>query len=240
MHLSAALSHMSSPEHYRINTPLRTREHTLLTSPFRTHIDEAQHAEEMIQGNEEAELARQLATLDLGAQAQAATVASSYVQNVVDRARRTLHFDDVEESPKKESPMSELNRQFQKLEIQTPGDKQKKIAQKHLGDENKPTEQFIQMMDKASTARGSNDPPPRPPTTMDISKDANYWHNKSTAYIWEQIKISGFDPPYKSELLDQLFKLRRIIDDPEMERLRPKAGRPKKGTESTKRKYAKK
>ena len=108
------------------------------------------------------------------------------------------------------------------------------------------------MMEKASTARGSNDPPPRPPTTMDISKDANYWNTKSKPYIWEQIKISGFDPPYpvdinkikKSELLDQLFKLRRIIDDPEMERLRPKAGRPKKGTESIpkviKRKYAKK
>ena len=122
----------------------------------------------------------------------------------------------------------------------------KNIAQKHLGDENKPTEQFIQMMEKASTARGSNDP--HPPTTMDISKDANYWNNKSKAYIWEHIKISGFDPPHpvdlnkikKSELLDQLFKLRGIIDDPEMERLRPKAGRPKKGTESTKRKYAKK
>jgi hypothetical protein len=245
---SAALSHMSSPVRHRIDTPLQTRAHTPLTSPFRTHLDEAQHAEEMIQGNVEAELARQLASLDLGSQAQAATAASSYVQNVVDRTRRKLNFDDVKESPKKNSPMSELNRQFEKLEIQTPGDKQKKIAQKHLGDENKPTEQFIQMMDKASTARGSNDPPPRPPTTMDISKDANYWNTKSKPYIWEQIKISGFDPPYpvdinkikKSELLDQLFKLRRIIDDPEMERLRPKAGRPKKGTESTKRKYAKK
>ena len=263
---SAALSHMSSPEHYRINTPLRTREHTPLTSPFRTHIDEAQNAEEMIQGNVEAELARQLATLDLGAQAQAATAASSYVQNVVDRARRKLNFDDVKESPKEESPMSELNRQFEKLEIQTPGDqkgtKQKNIAQKHLGVENKLTEQFIQMMEKASTARGSNDPPPRPPTTMDISKDANYWRGKEKAYIWEQIQISGFDPPYpvdftkisKNKLLDQLFKLRRIIDDPEMERLKPtrgrpptkekesisKAGRPKKETESTKRKYAKK
>ena len=90
-----ALSHMSSPEHYRINTPLRTREHTPLTSPFRTHIDEAENAEEMIQGNDEAELARQLSNLDLGAQAQAATAASSYIQNVVDKARRKLNFDDV-------------------------------------------------------------------------------------------------------------------------------------------------
>ena len=78
----------------------------------------------MIQGNVEAELARQLATLDLGAQAQAATVASSYVQNVVDKVRRTLHFDDV-----KESPMNELTRQFQKLDVQTPGD-QKGTKQK--------------------------------------------------------------------------------------------------------------
>ena len=111
---------MSSPENYRIDTALRTREHSPLISPFRTHIDGAQHAEEMIQGNDEAELARQLSNLDLGAQAQAATPASSYVMNVIDRARRKLNFDDV-----KESPMSELNRQFQKLEIQTPGDKQK-------------------------------------------------------------------------------------------------------------------
>ena len=85
------------------------------------------------------------------------------------------------------------------------------------------------MMERASTARGSNDPPPRPPTTMDISKDANYWHNKSKAYIWEQIKISGFDPPHpvdfkkikQSELLDQLFKLRGIRDVKEMSHYRP-------------------
>ena len=81
---------MSSPERYRINTPLRTRENSPLVSPFRTHIDEAQHAEEMIQGNVEAELARQLATLDLGA--QAATPTSSYVMNVIDKARRKLKF----------------------------------------------------------------------------------------------------------------------------------------------------
>ena len=56
------------------------------------------------------------------------------------------------------------------------------------------------MMEKASTARGSNDPPPRPPTTIDISKDANYWNNKPKPYIWEQIKISGFDPPYPVDI----------------------------------------
>ena len=52
--------------------------------------------------------------------------------NVLDRARRKSNLDD-------ESPMSELNRQFQKLNIQTPGDKQKKISQTHLGDEHIPT-----------------------------------------------------------------------------------------------------
>ena len=31
-------------------------------------------------------------------------------------------------------------------------------------------------MEKASTARGSNDP--HPPTTMDINEDANYWYKK--------------------------------------------------------------
>ena len=49
-------------------------------------------------------------------------------------------------------------------------------------------------MEKASTARGSNDP--HPPTTMDMSKDPKYWRGKKKAYIWEQIKISGFDPPH--------------------------------------------
>ena len=49
-------------------------------------------------------------------------------------------------------------------------------------------------MEKASTARGSNDPPPQ--TTMDISKDANYWRGKKKDYIWKQIQISGFDPPH--------------------------------------------
>ena len=33
---------------------------------------------------------------------------------------------------------------------------QKKIVQKHLGHEHKPTEKFNEMMEKASTARGSN------------------------------------------------------------------------------------
>jgi len=55
---------------------------------------------------------------------------------------------------------------------------------------------------------------------------------------FSEIKIN-INKIKKSELLDQLFNLRRIINDTEMERLRPKAGRPKKGTESTKRKYAK-
>ena len=58
---SKTLSHMSPPENYRINTPLRTRENSPLITPFRTHIDEAETAEEMIQGNDEAELAGQLA-----------------------------------------------------------------------------------------------------------------------------------------------------------------------------------
>ena len=80
----------------------------------------------MIQGNDEAELAKQLANLDLGAQAQ---TAPTYVMNVLDKARRKLDFDDVKESPMKESPMSDLNRQFQKLNIQTPGD-QKGTKQK--------------------------------------------------------------------------------------------------------------
>ena len=39
---SASLSHMSSPENFRINTALRTREHSPLISPFRAHIDEAE------------------------------------------------------------------------------------------------------------------------------------------------------------------------------------------------------
>ena len=63
--------------------------------------------------------------------------ASSCVMNVIDRARRKLNFDGV-----KESPMSGLNRQFQKLNMQTPGDRQKKISQTHLGDEYIPKEHF--------------------------------------------------------------------------------------------------
>jgi hypothetical protein len=108
------------------------------------------------------------------------------------------------------------------------------------------------MMEKASTARGSNDPPPRPPTTMDISKDQNYWNKKSKQYILDQINISGFNPPHpmnvkdfnKDELLDKLFELRKIKRVLEMESPGPLRGRPKKGTESipivTKRKYANK
>ena len=102
----SALSHMSSPEHYMISTPYQTHQNTPFQTPFRTHMDEAQNAEEMIQANDEAELAKQLANLDLGAQAQ---TPPTYVMSVLDKARRKLNFDDVKESPKKESPMKKSN-----------------------------------------------------------------------------------------------------------------------------------
>ena len=50
------------------------------------------------------------------------------------------------------------------------------------------------MIERASTARGSNDP--HPPTAMDKNKDAKYWHRTTKPYILEQIIISGFDPPH--------------------------------------------
>ena len=50
------------------------------------------------------------------------------------------------------------------------------------------------MIERASTARGSNDP--HPPTAMDKNKDAKYWHRTTKPYILEQMIISGFDPPH--------------------------------------------
>jgi hypothetical protein len=71
-----------------------------------------------------------------------------------DKVVRKLNFDNVEDSPE---------------------DKLKKIAQKHLGDEDTPTPQFNQMISRAS---GSNDPP-QPPTTLDTNTDPNYWKTKN-------------------------------------------------------------
>ena len=75
--------------------------------------------------------------------------------------------------------MIELAQKNQKRDVKSPRDKQKKKSQKHLGHEDKPTEPFSEMVEQASTARRSNHPHPKPPTTMDNNTDANYWHGKT-------------------------------------------------------------
>ena len=96
---------MSSPEHYRMDTPYQTRENTPRQTPFRTHEEEANAAEEMLRENTEAQLARQLKNLNLVP--EASPPSSSYVMNVLsrgirqsaDKAARKLNFDIVEDSP---------------------------------------------------------------------------------------------------------------------------------------------
>ena len=87
------LSPMTSPERSRIDTPAQAN--TPLATPFRT-LEEAHRAGEMLQDNEEAQLARQQAHVDLAQ----ALHPSSNVANVFNRtARRRLNFDDVQKTP---------------------------------------------------------------------------------------------------------------------------------------------
>ena len=101
---------MSSPEHYRIDTPYQTRVNTPIQAtprqtPLRTPEEEANAAKEMLRENTEAQLARQLAHLNLVP--EASPPSSSYGMNVlsrgirqsVDKVVRKLKFDNVEDSP---------------------------------------------------------------------------------------------------------------------------------------------
>ena len=54
-----SLIEMSSPEHYRMDTPYQTRASTPRQTPFRTHEEEANAAKEMLRENTDAQLARQ-------------------------------------------------------------------------------------------------------------------------------------------------------------------------------------
>ena len=81
----------------------------------------------------------------------------SRVGQSADNVVRKLTFDNVEDSPE---------------------DKLKKIAQKHLGDEDTPTAQFNQMISRAS---GSNEPL-QPPTTLDTNTNKTYWSTKIKIY----------------------------------------------------------
>jgi hypothetical protein len=65
-----SLSEMTSPEIYRIDTPYQTRGNTPIQTtprqtPFRTHEEEANAAKEMRRENIDAQLARQMANLNL-------------------------------------------------------------------------------------------------------------------------------------------------------------------------------
>ena len=63
-------------------------------------------------------------------------------------------------------------------------------------------------------ASGSNSPMPQPTTTYDYNKNPKYWKRKEKAYLLDQLKLSGFDPPHpdtknnKGELIQHLFLLR--------------------------------
>ena len=203
------LSSMSSPEHYRIGTPYQTRVNTPLQTPFRTReqlddeaaderlarvLQEADDAEQMLQDNTDALIARQLASLDLVDEATPAS--SGLVTNTLVGAFGRLNLDGA-----------------------SSGSKQTQIAQKHLGSEDTPSPQFNEMMARGSAARGSNDPPP-PATTFNGNTNRNYWNKQLKPYILEQLKISGWDPPHldidklkKKDLLPVLFKLRNIPEN---------------------------
>jgi hypothetical protein len=68
----------------------------------------------------------------------------------------------------------------------------KRIVEKHLGGESS-TQQFDEMIGRAS---GSNAPMPQPPTTYDSNKNPKYWKRKDKAYLLDQLRLSGFDPPH--------------------------------------------
>jgi len=203
------LSSMSSPEHYRIGTPYQTRENTPLQTPFRTReqldderddaalariLQQAADAEQMLQDNTEALIARQLASLDLVDEATPAS--SGFVSNVLAGAFSRLNLDDA-----------------------SSGSKQTQIAQKHLGSEDTPSPQFNEMMARGSAARGSNDPTP-PATAFNGNTNPKYWKKQNKTYLLEQLKISGWDPPHpdtslisKKELYTKLFEVRGIQDN---------------------------
>jgi hypothetical protein len=201
---------MSSPEHYRIDTPYQSRVNTPLQTPFRTLeqvddeaaderqariLQEAAAAEQMLRDNDNASLARVLASLDLVDEATPAS--SGLVSNVLAGAFSRLNLDDAA----------------------SPGSKQKQIARKHLGSEDTPSPQFNEMMARGSAARGSNDPPP-PATTFNGNRNRKYWKKQKNDYLLEQLKISGWDPPHpdtslisKKELYTKLFEVRGIQDN---------------------------
>jgi hypothetical protein len=122
---------MSSPEHYRIGTPFRTREQLddeINDERQARILQEAYDAEQMLQDNTEALIARQLASLDLVDEATPAS--SGLVTNAL------------------VGPFSRLN-----LDDASSGSKQTQIAQKHLGSEDTPSPQFNEMMARGSAAR---------------------------------------------------------------------------------------
>jgi hypothetical protein len=189
---------MSSPEHYRIDTPCRTREQLddeRDDAALARILQQAADAEQMLQDNTDALIARQLASLDLVDEATPAS--SGLVTNTLVGAFGRLNLDDAA----------------------SPGSKQKQIAQKHLGSEDTPSPQFNEMMARGSAARGSNDPPP-PATTLNGSTNRNYWNKQLKPYILEQLKISGWDPPHpdtikisRKELYTKLFEVRESPED---------------------------
>ena len=192
------LSPMSSPEHYRIDTPFRTREQLDDERNDERQariLQEAAAAEQMLRDNDDAALARVLASLDLIDEATPAS--SGLVSNVLAGAFSRLNLDDAA----------------------SPGSKQKQIARKHLGSEDTPSPQFNEMMARGSAARGSNDPPP-PATTFNGNTNRNYWKKQKKDYLLEQLKISGWDPPHpdiskisKKDLVTILLKLRNIPEN---------------------------
>ena len=76
------------------------------------------------------------------------------------------------------------------------------------------------MMARGSAARGSNDPRPPPATAFNGNTNPKFWMKQNKAYLLEQLKISGWDPPHpdtsklsKKELYTKLFEVREIPEN---------------------------
>ena len=86
------------------------------------------------------------------------------------------------------------------------------------------------MMARGSAARGSNDSPPPPATAFNGNTSRTYWKKQKKAYLLEQLKISGWDPPHpdtikitNKTLYTKLFEVREIPEDETEEKeIKPK------------------
>ena len=93
---TGSLSRMSSPQHYRMDTPFQTKSNTPIHSPRHLPHDEAMREEadevvKMLEDNIDAQLARQLASLNLGDEALPAS--SDSIMKAMTSAFRKIDFD---------------------------------------------------------------------------------------------------------------------------------------------------